>query len=335
MARLAALVVTVAAALTLTATAVRSTASGSYGWPVKPFDRPHPVRSNFGDPRTLFRGPPTSATLYSGTGRFSFHDGVDIAAPDGTPVYPVRSGTVALNSAAKVFVRAGGEAFQYWHIVPAVAVGQHVTAFETVLGRVRKGYGHVHFAEIQDGRPVNPLAPGHLTPYADVTTPQIDRIELRRPGTTTELLPELVRGPIELDAAAFDMPEPAAPGEWATMPTAPALMSWRVESSSNHGVLIPERVAFDVRVRLPEHRSFWSVYARGTYQNMPTFRRHRYWRDTGVFLFRLGVVDTRTLPDGIDTLVVTARDVGGNQASRSLTFLVYNHRLWPPETNQA
>ena len=30
--------------------------SGSYGWPVKPFDRPHPIRGGFGDPRTVFQG---------------------------------------------------------------------------------------------------------------------------------------------------------------------------------------------------------------------------------------------------------------------------------------
>ena len=31
----------------------------SYGWPVKPFNRQHPVRGSFGDPRSVFRGTPT------------------------------------------------------------------------------------------------------------------------------------------------------------------------------------------------------------------------------------------------------------------------------------
>ena len=65
----------------------------AYGWPV-PFDRPHPVRGNFGDPRTIFAGPPTERTLLSGPGAFQFHDGIDISAPDGTTVYAVASGTV-------------------------------------------------------------------------------------------------------------------------------------------------------------------------------------------------------------------------------------------------
>src|SRR6059058_1723826 len=68
--------------------------SSSYSWPVKPFDQPHPVRGNFGDPRTIFAGPPTQQTLLGGAGVFQFHDGVDISAADGSAVYPVESGTV-------------------------------------------------------------------------------------------------------------------------------------------------------------------------------------------------------------------------------------------------
>jgi Peptidase family M23 len=336
MSRLIWLVVAIAAALTFSAAAVRSGPSGGYGWPVKPFDRAHRVRSNFGDPRTLFRGPPTPATLYSGAGSFSLHDGIDIAAPDGTPVYPVRSGVVTTTSARKVFVRADdGDRFEYWHIVPTVAVGSRVSALETVLGRIRTSYGHVHLAQIHNGRPVNPLAPGHLTPYEDVTNPQIDYVALRRAGTTTELLPELVRGTIEIDVAAFDTPRPAAPGEWAAMPTTPALITWRVEQASHHQVRIPERIALDTRIHLPENRPFWSIYARGTRQNMPTFLKHRYWRDTGLFLFRLGILDTRKLQDGIYTVVVTAADIAGNTTTRRITFLVYNRDRWPPETKQA
>lgn len=310
-------------------------AAQGYGWPVKPFDRSHPVRSVFGDPRTLFRGPPSAATLYRGDGVFSFHTGIDIAAPDGTEVFPVRSGQVVSTAAKKVIVQSGaGLRFQYWHIVPAVSDGQEVAAFRTVLGHIRRGYGHVHFVEIRNGRPTNPLAPGHLTPYDDTTVPQIERIEFRKPGTSVELLPELVRGAVELDAPVADLIRPAAPG-WVGMPTAPAEISWRVERARDHAVRLRERVAFDVRRWVPSESRFWQIYARGTRQNMPTFRRHRYWRQEGLFLYRLGNLDTRKLADGIYDLVVIARDIRGNTASRTATFLIYNHRLWPPETNQA
>ena len=50
-----------------------------YPWPLKPFDRPHPVRGYFNDPRI------------SGKSR-AFHFGVDVAAKDGTAVYAVTGG---------------------------------------------------------------------------------------------------------------------------------------------------------------------------------------------------------------------------------------------------
>ena len=59
-----------------------------YGWPVKPFNRQHPVRGFFGDPRI--------AEGRKGTTR-SFHFGIDISCPDGTPVYATMSGRVVLD----------------------------------------------------------------------------------------------------------------------------------------------------------------------------------------------------------------------------------------------
>ena len=56
---------------------------GVYSWPLKPFDRAHPVRGYFNDPRI------------SGRSR-AFHFGIDISAPNGTPVYAVRGGVVHL-----------------------------------------------------------------------------------------------------------------------------------------------------------------------------------------------------------------------------------------------
>jgi hypothetical protein len=310
--------------------------SGGYGWPVKPFDRVHPVRSYFGDPRTMFRGPPTRATLYRGGGVFSFHDGVDISAADGTAVYPVRSGTVTSTAARKVIVRTdSATTFEYWHIVPTVEEGQRVTANKTALGHIRPTYGHVHFVERRYGRPTNPLAPHHLTPYLDTTPPRIEHVQYRRPGSITELLPELLRGRVEVDAPVFDIPSPAAPGEWKTMTTAPARISWRVERARDRAPMIDEHVPFDVRTHVPSAGDFWRVYARGTRQNMPTFRGHRYWRQSGYFLYRLGVINTLRLADGIYTLVVTASDIRANTTTARITFLVYNHHRWPPTTNQS
>src|SRR5438132_706419 len=71
-------------------------ARSSYNWPVKPFDRQHPVRGGFGDPRSVFRGIPTRHGLMTSQCACSYHQGIDISAPDGTAVYPVRSGVVRI-----------------------------------------------------------------------------------------------------------------------------------------------------------------------------------------------------------------------------------------------
>ena len=156
--------------------------TSSYGWPVKPFDRQHPVRGGFGDPRTLFSGPPTQRTLLSGRGQFQFHDGVDISAPDGTAVYPVMSGTVASvvpHWPGLTVATPDGRVFEYIHIVTRLRVGTHVDAGVTVLGRILHGCGHVHLTELAAGAPVNPLAAGHLGPYRDTTKPMIRSLTFR------------------------------------------------------------------------------------------------------------------------------------------------------------
>ena len=50
------------------------TVAPAYGWPLEPFGRQHPVRAFLDDPRIGHEG-----------GR-AFHFGIDIAAPDGTPL---------------------------------------------------------------------------------------------------------------------------------------------------------------------------------------------------------------------------------------------------------
>src|SRR3954452_3328762 len=78
--------------------------ASAYRWPLKPFNKPHPVRANFGDPRTIF-----DLSLFTnglaGPGDFQFHNGVDIAAPDGTAVFPVMSGTVTLFDGTEIAVK--------------------------------------------------------------------------------------------------------------------------------------------------------------------------------------------------------------------------------------
>jgi hypothetical protein len=300
----------------------------AYAWPVKPFNQAHPVRGSFGDPRTIFAGPPTASGLYRSACQCTFHEGVDISAHDGTPVYPVESGTVVVVHTAKaaemVAVQSGGTAFEYWHIVASVHVGQKVVAGKTVLGRIIREAGHVHLTEVDGNRIANPLQPGHLTPYSDTTRPVVRSISFRAPDGS-EVMPNFLRGTVEIVADTYDTPSLPVPGLWHGMPVTPALVTWRLEQW-NGKVVRKETVAYDVRQTIPSNADFWNVYARGTFQNQSVFGNHYSWLQPGCFLFRLTPhgFDTRTLRDGVYTAVVTSTDIAGNTGSFAVRFTVHN-----------
>jgi hypothetical protein len=290
------------------AAALATPAQAAYHWPVKPFNREHPIRGSFGDPRTLFFGPPTPETLLHGDGKFQFHFGIDISAPNGTSVYPVETGTVTRVTDEEIDVASGSRlAFQYWHLHAAVRTGERVVASTTVLGTIARPCGHVHLTELDDNVIVNPLQAGHLTPYTDRTAPAVTAIGVQRAGED-----------IELDATADDMPSTPVQGEWTGLPVTPALVEWRLVAASGR-VIVPTRVIYDVREHLPSPSMFWTVYARGTHQNMTTFRHFYAYRQPGAYRFRLGEV---RLGPGTYTVVVTAVDIRGNHGSREQRLVV-------------
>jgi hypothetical protein len=323
-------VVLLASVIALGATALaRGSAtgcSGPYGWPVEPFDRAHPIRGAFGDPRTIFDGPPTRETLLTASGRYSFHQGVDISVPDGTPVYAVSGGTVLRVTGETVAVDCGnGRAFEYWHVDANVRVGQHVAPGETVIGLVQRRSGHVHLTQLEQGIAVNPVAAGRLTPYDDTTEPQILAISLRRSDGAADELPHFVRGRVQLLVEAVDEPTLPVRGLWSGLPVTPARLTWWIERWPTRTVMA-ERKARDVRDLLPAKDRFWQTFARGTHQNMAVFGRHYSYLQGGRYLFRLTPrgLDTRTLSDGVHTLVVRAEDSAGNEDVARLRFTVHN-----------
>jgi murein DD-endopeptidase MepM/ murein hydrolase activator NlpD len=305
----------------------------TYGWPVAPFNEQHPVRGNFADPRTSFDGPPTLRGLLTSGGNFSFHQGIDISAPDGTAVYPVMDGVVRTVTKEWVQVDSdNGHAFQYWHVGARVRVADHVEAGTTVLGRILHGAEHVHLTELQNGLPVNPLAAGHIGPYTDTSTPEVTSISFRASDTGPQLLPDCLHGRVELVAAAADTQTMLAPGIWRALPVSPAKVTFRIERiiPKPAHIVIPETVARDVTERLPHSGILWSTYARGTHMNMPNFGTHRYWRQPGVYLFKLtpAPFDTERLHDGIYRITVTATDTAGNHSSSAQIFSVHNAKNW-------
>jgi len=82
-----------------------ATSASAYPWPLKPFDKQHAIRANFGDPRTRFLNTMLTDGL-AGPGTFLFHNVIDIPAPEGTSVYLLFSGRANLLAEAAVLARA-------------------------------------------------------------------------------------------------------------------------------------------------------------------------------------------------------------------------------------
>ena len=257
----------------------------AYDWPVKPFDQQHPIRGAFDDPRS---------------GR-SFHFGVDISAPDGTPVYAVAAGTVFRYSDAVAVLQPDGHEFSYWHVDTIVSEHADVHAGD-LLGYIRPGWGHVHFAEFDGTSYVNPLRPGGLEPYVDHTAPVIGGIDVDTGG---EGLTATVN--------AYDRPPIAPPPPWQDARWSPQSIRWRILRDGRD--VIPWLTVVDFTTYLPP-AMFDQVYAPGTEQNRAGHPgRYLFWLFRGL-----------ELPNGSYVLEVEAQDSAGNTGTGSTGFVVGGFR---------
>lgn len=271
----------------------------AYPWPLKPFNGAHPVRAYFNDPR--ISGPTKS-----------FHFGVDISAPNGTPVYAVEPGTVHLEDARAVSVASGDRAFGYWHVVPAVRHLERVSQHQ-LLGHVEAPWLHVHFAERSGDAYRNPLRAGALTPWVDTTRPSVTAIAFVRDGKAVPA--DLVSGAVDVVAEAHDVPPVPVPAPWHGLPVTPAKVRWRV----HHGGAVVRRWHTPVdftKGLLPQSR-FHAIYAPETRQN--------HAGEPGRYRFFLARTwSTQVLPDGTYDLEVEALDLAGNAGSLRLPFTIAN-----------
>ncbi len=176
------------------------------GWPLVPFHTQHALRAGLNELRT-------------GT----MHIGIDIQARDGQRVYGIQSGraTIPQRTGGDSRVRVG--AYEYWHIVPSVAEGQHVSAYRTVLGTIRLRYGHVHLSEVRGGRYLNPLRPGGraLSPYVERDPPVIGAPEFHG---------RLV------DVAAYDPQTFVVRTTYPTPVLAPAALAYRLRTATGRPI---------------------------------------------------------------------------------------------------
>ena len=223
----------------------------TYHWPIKPFKSPHPIRGAFGDPRIVSNGEPFGWTGPDESAGHSFHNGIDIVAAPGTPVYPVVSGWVARAKPDEIVIDTyDGRAFQYYHLAKAGAVrlGRRVVVDRTVLGWIRQTYQHLHLAEIDNHLVHNPLSPGHLEPYSDRTKPVATDLYVDDGPVPSPVAGRSI-GPGDVVAvAADDPPSMALPGEWSGSAQVPALVEWRL---FHGGTRTPWKVAVDFRKTQP------------------------------------------------------------------------------------
>jgi len=251
-------------------TVSRARRTWSYDWPVKPFGRQHPVRAFLDDPR-----------IVDGGGK-AFHFGIDIAVPDGTPVYAVEAGTVWFDNPQAIAVVASdrSHSFGYWHVVPAVKSHQRVARHE-LIAYVAKGWGHVHFAERRGTTYVNPLRNGGLGPYTDQRAPKVDKVEVY--GSSLAVI-------------AHDTPDPRVPGTWANEPVTPALLRWRTVPAT--GPAHAWQTAVDFRSEMLDKADFTKVFTPETRQNHEgkpgrfSFYLVRSWHPAGAETVQVEVSDT-------------------------------------------
>ena len=259
----------------------------SYTWPVKPFERQHPVRAFLDDPRIGEHG-----------GK-AFHFGIDIAVPDGTPVYAVEAGSTWLNGESLAVVAPDrSHAFGYWHVVPVVKNNQPVARHQ-LIAYVAKGWGHVHFAERRGTTYVNPLRNGGLGPYTDRTAPTVDKVKVY--GSSLAVI-------------AHDTPDPKVPGRWANKPVTPALIRWRIAPTTDSAQAW--KTAADFRSEMLDKADFAKVYTPETRQN--------HEGEPGKFSFYLASTWNSTT---VATVQVEVSDTAGNLAVYSARVNATDSRL--------
>jgi hypothetical protein len=104
----------------------------------------------------------------------------------------------------------------------------------------------------------------------------------------------------------------------------PAFVAWQL-TRLGHGVVVPKTTSVDFRTTLPADRDFWSVYARGTYQNAPRFGNQQFGSMPGRYLFEVApMLDTKTFPNGVYVITVTAGDERGNIGSLAQRISILN-----------
>lgn len=159
-----------------------------YPWPVEPKHQSQEITGTFCE--------------FRDTGSADhFHNGVDIPKADGSPVFPVESGTITSiqRSGSDAYVRVGRFAYVHINPNPNLDVGDQVTAEQSVLGTILSGQGHVHFIDGYYDSEINAIRNGGgLTPYNDPWRPIIRYVKFYQDQTEQEFPSHKVSGLVDI-----------------------------------------------------------------------------------------------------------------------------------------
>jgi hypothetical protein len=307
------------------------------GWPLKRQDRGHQVYGTFLNPTTGW--PSGMPGLNVG-----YHKAIDILVDDSKgpqPILAIEGGVVreATHSVQvtplKVRVNSGVVGighFRYAHCVPNVAVGQRVSAGDTI-GHTVPGWWHTHLEEIAEigGKRVllNPLRPGgKLRPPGDKGKPRVEAMRVYAKTDENNPSPRVVplnqvRGvvvPVALALDDFGM------REWPGSPKSP-LHVYRASIRLTRGTtVVQERTLFRIDMAPgPTWQHFFRPLTRRSAPVAVCAVRKPKSCD-GAFWIRLWEQgwDTRRVPNGRYELAVTVADTVGNEASRTIQLRVAN-----------
>ncbi len=287
-------------------------------WPVKPFDGPHQVRGVFGEVRGLSGVVGTAGltgarlgTFLAGlnpvlvAGRRNIHHGIDIVAPDLTPVYALTDGIAAWGGTDKNrtrFVRVGD--FDYVHLADPIPEGRRVKAFQTVIGKVHPGSAHVHLSRYVGGRAVNPLRFGGMLGYTDTAPPEVRQlIAYRNDGRTVDL--QKIRGAVALFVDAVDIQSNGGNN------TGLYRLGYRIRNGAGKVVVGPYQcLQMDEVVPEPIGNILYT-----TVSTRNRFQTSWLYRLTVKSPSADGALHTGHLPPGPYAVEVTAADVMGNSTT--------------------
>jgi hypothetical protein len=305
----------------------------------------HPIRGGFNDVRHPA----------------SFHFGVDVEAPNEARVYAVISGRLTrfahIGTGLDEHFDLGR--YQYWHVTPFSWLNGRRVARGQWIGRVARGFRHVHLSEIVPGCGViDPRRPGGIledplnreaptigaisafradaaayAPFPPTATPSAQAgsvwtvVDDTGPvgDLSTPILPSQLSGVVDFRAPVSDTPL-FATKIYRQQPLMVAGVRGYIAAYGNpNDRLSPFAVAFD-GVRLIAQSRFYSVFAFGTQRINGCFYSGTKLCSTSYVIHTAGRgLSTSALPDGSYDYCIQAVTINDVSARRCIPITIQNH----------